>query len=563
MGMPVVCADARVYSYKRFSDPRQASGSSSSRQDEYAARWAGENGMVLDPDLTMLDEGLSGYHQRHVTHGALGVFLRAVEDGHIPGGSVLIVESLDRLSRAEPLLAQAQLAQIINAGITVVTASDNRVYNRERLKAQPMDLVYSLLIMIRAHEESDTKSKRVKAAIRRQCEGWVAGRWRGIIRNGRDPHWVQPNESGDGFDLIPARAEAVKAAIQMYRDGLGARRVMQELHEAGLRLTHGGGHASHLYKLLRNIALVGDRQMNVDGTPFTLTGYYPALISPGDFASLQGLIGQRRTLRPPDRDDRIPGIVTGLGITYCGYCGRSMNGQNLLGRRRRADGLPHDGHRRIVCVGHSHNLGCPVSGSISCVPVERALLHYCADQMNLQRLLQPSGAGAQLVAALEAVRAERADAQARIERITDAIEAGEAPAALVRRLSALEAEAAEIDRRVTAAEHAVMQLSRDAPPADAEAWRRLTAGSEALEHDARVAMRSLVADTFDRIVIYHRGLAPPRVTSGKPRGGRMDIVLVSKAGTSRVLHIDRQTGDLQGSSDVDLSRGDLPLPPAA
>lgn len=31
-----------------------------------------------------------------------------------------------------------------------------------RIKAQPMDLVYSLLVMIRAHEESDTKSKRGK-----------------------------------------------------------------------------------------------------------------------------------------------------------------------------------------------------------------------------------------------------------------------------------------------------------------------------------------------------------------------------------------------------------------
>jgi hypothetical protein len=103
-----------------------------------------------------------------------GGFLLAVDEGRIPSGSVLIVEGLDRLSRAEPIRAQAQLAQIINAGITVVTASDGREYNREKLKAQPMDLVYSLLVMIRAHEESDTKSKRVKAAIRRQCEGWLA-----------------------------------------------------------------------------------------------------------------------------------------------------------------------------------------------------------------------------------------------------------------------------------------------------------------------------------------------------------------------------------------------------
>lgn len=163
----------KVYSYLRFSDPRQALGNSADRQLQYAQRWAEANGLVLDESLSLRDEGLSAYHQCHVKQGALGVFLRAVEDGRINDGSVLIVEGLDRLSRAEPIQAQAQLAQIINAGITVVTASDGREYNRAGLKAQPMDLVYSLLVMIRAHEESDTKSKRVKAAIRRQCEGWL------------------------------------------------------------------------------------------------------------------------------------------------------------------------------------------------------------------------------------------------------------------------------------------------------------------------------------------------------------------------------------------------------
>lgn len=83
-------------------------------------------------------KALSAFHQRHVKQGALGVFLLAVQEGQIPKGSVLIIEGLNRLSRAKPIQAQAQLAQIINAEITVVTASDGREYNRERLKAQHM-----------------------------------------------------------------------------------------------------------------------------------------------------------------------------------------------------------------------------------------------------------------------------------------------------------------------------------------------------------------------------------------------------------------------------------------
>ncbi|WP_322789356.1 recombinase family protein [Paraburkholderia hospita] len=126
---------------------------------------AAEHGLTLDTSLSLRDEGLSAYHQKHVKTGALGLFLRAVEDGKVPPGSVLIVEGLDRLSRAEPILAQGQLSAIIGAGIRVVTAADDRQYSREILKKDPVGLVYSLLTMIRAHEESDTKSKRVRRRL--------------------------------------------------------------------------------------------------------------------------------------------------------------------------------------------------------------------------------------------------------------------------------------------------------------------------------------------------------------------------------------------------------------
>src|SRR5580698_7964217 len=101
--------NAKVYSYLRFSDPKQAAGSSADRQAAYAEKWAADHGLQLDASLSLRDEGLSAYHQAHVKKGALGTFLRAVEDGQIAPGSVLVVEGLDRLSRAEPIEAQAQL----------------------------------------------------------------------------------------------------------------------------------------------------------------------------------------------------------------------------------------------------------------------------------------------------------------------------------------------------------------------------------------------------------------------------------------------------------------------
>ncbi|WP_232437268.1 recombinase family protein [Burkholderia ubonensis] len=411
-----MAAKPRVYSYLRFSDPKQAAGGSVDRQLEYAARWAADHEMELDAALSLRDEGLSAYHQRHVRQGALGVFLRAVEDCQVPSGSVLIVEGLDRLSRAEPLQAQAQLAQIVNAGITVVTASDGREYNRERLKAQPMDLVYSLLVMIRAHEESDTKSKRVKAAIRRQCQGWIAGSWRAPIRVGKDPHWVREAEGG-GFELIPERATAVQFIVEMFKHGHGAVRVVRELAERRLQISETGRtHASHIYKLLANRMLIGEKSVEVDGETFRLDGYYPALLSPAEFADLRYLAEQRGRRKGKGE---IPGVVTGLGITYCGYCGAAIVAQNIMGRRRMADGRPSPGHRRLQCVTYSQSSGCKIGGSCSVVPVERALMLYCSDQINLTRLLEGDGGTAALSARLASARQRVAELEAQVQRVTE------------------------------------------------------------------------------------------------------------------------------------------------
>ena len=61
-----VIVQGLVYSYMRFSDPRQAAGHSRERQEAYAAKWAAEHGLQLDDKLTMLDEGCLLYTSRCV-----------------------------------------------------------------------------------------------------------------------------------------------------------------------------------------------------------------------------------------------------------------------------------------------------------------------------------------------------------------------------------------------------------------------------------------------------------------------------------------------------------------
>lgn len=521
-----------VYSYSRFSDPRQAKGSSLERQAAYAARWAAEHNLKLDESLSLQDEGLSAYHQRHVKSGALGVFLAAVESGKVPPGSVLVVEGLDRLSRAEPIQAQAQLAQIVNAGITVVTASDGKAYSRERLKANPMDLVYSLLVMIRAHEESDTKSKRVTASIERLCKGWLAGTYRGLIRNGKDPLWVR--RVADRWELIPERVEAARTALDLYRRGYSATRILEALAEKNLSLTGKGPQSLQIYRLIRQRALLGEKELEIAGETYRLPGYYPALLTAAEWADLQALAdGRGRRVGK----GVVPGILTGMRLTVCGYCGRALVGQNLGTRNRRPDGGIMDGHRRLHCTSYSHG-GCPVPGSCSVAPIERALMTYCSDMLNLQALYGGDRAAGPR-ARIATLRSQLADLASKLERLTDAmLEAtadGGTPAAFTKRARALEAEQAQIQLELAEEELQLASAARTELKGADERWKALAAGVEAQDYDARIQARQLVADTFERIVIYRAGVIPDETPAGL-----IDVMLLAKGGTARVVRINKK-----------------------
>ena len=531
-----------VYSYLRFSDPRQAAGHSAERQAQYAARWAADRGLVLDESLTLRDEGLSAFHSRHVKSGALGVFLEAVRSGRVGPGSVLVVEGLDRLSRAEPLEAQAQLTQIINAGITVVTASDGREYSREALRAQPMDLIYSLLVMIRAHEESATKSARVKAQIRRQCEGWIAGTWRGIIRQGRDPLWVElkpATERGTGADawrIVPAAADMARRIVDMYVAGYGATAITQRLGRVNPVTSTPLVGLQQVYRVVAQQALRGVREIELDGQVYQLPGYYPPLLSDDEWASLQAARADRGKRRAKGQ---LPGIVTGARLLYCGYCGCAMVASNLTTRKRRDDGLVHDGHRRLQCSSKANGVPCSVASGGQVRPVEKAVVDYCSDQIRLSRLTvgdRPAALRAEIAQAQAADDKLRED----LDRLTEAMlaasaDGGPPPSTWARRAREIEAQRSAEQARMSALEADLARMARADGSSAAQAWAVLAHDAlELQDYDARVRARRLVADTFARIVVWSRGMRP-----GEAPDGALDVLLVSHHGVSRMLRVDR------------------------
>ncbi len=158
----------KAYSYLRISTDQQKVGDGIRRQMDMSREYAERHDYELVD--TMSDIGISAFKGKNVSEGALGVFLEAIKAGKIETGSVLLVESLDRLSRANVLTAFNQFSRIVELGIGIATLTDNQHYTAETLSNNIGQLYTSIGIMMRANEESEIKSKRVRAAWKQKRE---------------------------------------------------------------------------------------------------------------------------------------------------------------------------------------------------------------------------------------------------------------------------------------------------------------------------------------------------------------------------------------------------------
>jgi DNA invertase Pin-like site-specific DNA recombinase len=331
--MTAAKALARAYSYVRFSTPEQSKGHSRARQTEAAQAYARQHKLELDTELTFADLGVSAFKGRNAKTGALGAFLSAVDDGTISKGSYLLVENLDRLTRHDILEAQELFIGIIRRGITVVTLFDQLAYSVESVTAQPMELIISLLAMMRGHDESATKSRRVAAAFEKKRKD-AAGKGPHLQPFTRNlPGWLCWNEAKHRHEVIKPRAAVLRSIFRKADEGWSKHRIAKWLNE---REEDTWGKADfwqsgYIRKLLSYPAAVGiftPHRVTKDATgarrrkPLeAIEGYWPAVIDADLFARVSA---QASTTAARGRNASIEPKSIFAGVLKCARCGRSV-----------------------------------------------------------------------------------------------------------------------------------------------------------------------------------------------------------------------------------------------
>jgi hypothetical protein len=395
------------------------------------------------------------------------------------------VESLDRLSRQTARKALRTLESIVEEGIVVVTLGDGREYTQASLDQDPLSLLMSLFVFIRSHEESLTKSRRLKAA-------WSAKRAKAVAdkvpMTAKTPAWIE--SKANKLRLIPERAKVVRRVYRETLRGSSPWQIATALNKEGVPAFGTGRHwhRSYVIKLLANPAAMGDAVLRSykDGRhsermPMaTVTGYFPAVVTAQQWRRVQDM----RTSRQPKVTSK--GITSLLaGLALCPVCGGRTTTSNK-----------GDGWLYLVCA--AAKVGACTYKAIRYGDVEQALLERWEELLDLA----PSGSkeGRELDRQLEDVQAGMEGNDAAIEAMVEAMETGRRPVAAVGRLAELEAEREQLKAKESEliAKHAAL-----APDVVSAKIRAARAAFEAMNRPAiNAALRQLLSG----VVVDHRDM---------------------------------------------------------
>jgi DNA invertase Pin-like site-specific DNA recombinase len=230
-----------AYSYRRFSHAKQNEAGSLKRQKDIAVAYCEKHELQLvdDEAYTFLDKAKSAFRGKNATDdkAELRRFLDLVDAKSIPVGSYLIVESLDRLSRQHPREALPRFLDLLNAGISIVSCNDEKVYKAG--KVDELDLIVSIMEMSRSFRESDNKSIRVGNALRQKQEEASAGKPMGATRPAwldpvYDPEDKNPKKKPTHYVVNDDKAKIVRDIFQWTIDGYGREAIAKRLNEGGI-----------------------------------------------------------------------------------------------------------------------------------------------------------------------------------------------------------------------------------------------------------------------------------------------------------------------------------------
>jgi DNA invertase Pin-like site-specific DNA recombinase len=285
---------SNCYSYSRVSKASQAEvGLGIQRQQELI-----ENFLKDKPEYMLVDSiqdaGVSGFTGDNILDGAgLGSFINQVKSGEIPENSLLIVESVDRISRGGIRAARKVFSTLLDNKINVALLKMGIIVKHDDVN----DISSELLLSVGAYLgflESKQKSERIKKTFELQREQASNGK---KIKLAVRP-WLKLSEDQTGFEILPEPLAILERLYQLKLSGLGVLKIAQILNEDNTpplsgkvwnstTVTNHLKHRSVLGEYHPKVVTVIDGKKKRVPAPNPILDYYPQVINSDIFLAVQ------------------------------------------------------------------------------------------------------------------------------------------------------------------------------------------------------------------------------------------------------------------------------------
>lgn len=367
---------SQAYIYIRLSSQSQAWGDGERRQHDAAVRFVETHSLPVAE--TMQDIGVSAFRGDNALTGELGRFLQRCESGEVPPGSVLVAESLDRLTRNRVNEALLLLLNITQRGVRIGLTAQNVILDLASYAA----FFPILADMMRSNSESEHKSFRSRA-------NWETKRKKakdGVIVTSQVPRWLEVRDGK--IHVLEERAQLVRRVFDMYVSGYGRGVIARTLIKEGIPAWNTRNplwHESYVNKLLCNRAVVGEyiaefkTEEGGKGQEL-ITGYYPEIIDPVLFARVQDMAFLRKKGQRGRKGKKFANLFQKLA--RCSVCGGTMGYHNATQDKTRKGGVRPWAHYLTCNAAHAGH-GCSNRRYFNYLYIENFVLSGTMDDLDL------------------------------------------------------------------------------------------------------------------------------------------------------------------------------------
>lgn len=296
-----------IHAYCRYSQLGQSEGSTI-RQEAIIEDWCAKNNCTVDK--WWIDAGVSGFSKNNSNSDEGSQFSEMVH--RLKKGDVILIERQSRFSRQKYRKVNKLFDKLLDAGIDIVTCSDNVRHSGDGSSLS--DIGLDIKRMIDAHvayKESEDKSEMAKASHKTRSDTVAEGKFAKVHAAG----WLTLNNDGTAYELNE-NAKVVQKIFELSIAGMGMVSICRELNKEGIRTFQRDKEwaTAGIAWILKNEAVIG--------TYAGIPNYFPAAITEDTFQSARGSIETRKTMRTTRTTKQ---INVWSGVLLCGKCGARIH----------------------------------------------------------------------------------------------------------------------------------------------------------------------------------------------------------------------------------------------